>query len=108
MRSIGLAALICLAATQGAIACNVVLKRAVPACPAVTTRPSDCEGMGTFGHAGETVSPGVLHVMASGYAYFCPAHASCVEEKDLTFTGCRFTKVPGGESSNYLESFDVR
>ena len=110
IRSIVFASLVCLTAkpVRAEAACQVVLKHKVAACPAVTTQPSDCEGMGTFGRTGERMSSGVLHVMASGYTYFCQSHGSCVEKKDLTFQGCQFDKVPGGESPEYLESFNVR
>lgn len=85
-------------------ACEVRLKHPIPySCPAAVTALSDCAGS-AWGRAGQIItSPAAIHVMTSGYSFYCPPHESCIQMKDLSFKGCVMTHVPrkAGESPEY-------
>jgi hypothetical protein len=74
-------------------ACDIRLKHPVQNCPAVTTGPEDCLP-DYYGKSGDKQTvPSTIHIMASGYVYFCATHEGCIEMKDLSFKGCKFTFV---------------
>jgi hypothetical protein len=94
-----------------AMSCEVRLRHALTyTCPAVTYGPEDCSE-DAWGTAGQLVtSPALIHVMTGGHSYYCPSHESCIERKDLSFSGCRFVWVPRfrDESKEYLGHYFLR
>ena len=93
-----------------ALSCEVRLQHTLSyTCPAVTYSPEDCfEGAG--GKEGDRVtSPASIHIMTNGHSYYCPSHESCIEMKDLSFSGCEMAWVPrlGNESKKYAGHFFV-
>jgi hypothetical protein len=96
--------------TMRSMACEVRLKHRINySCPAVAYSLDDCEKT-SWGGAGVSVtSPAAIHVMTTGYSFYCPSHEPCIQMKDLTFTGCTMTHVPrkSGESLEYASHIFV-
>src|SRR6185437_9459740 len=94
-----------------ALSCEVRLQHTLRyTCPSVTYGPEDCSDGAAWGKEGDLVTnPASIHIMNSGYSYYCPSHESCIEMKDLSFIGCEFAWVPrlGDESKEYAGHFLV-
>jgi hypothetical protein len=87
--------------------CEAKLKHPVPACPAVTYSPDDCDSSTFSGKRGDKFYPNIINIMSSGHVYACASHDTCIELKDLIFIGCKFEYKDrsNDESPEYMSHF---